>query len=296
MENEVNQRLEELYNALERKLPRNNAQVRRAVERTRLTVADILAKHTSSDGTIPRSRIVAIQRDLEKLDGEIYRYLRDEIRTILEETAEDSTVGLVEIILAVIGLALLIEAAKLPKSLSDVTIDLVEAIISAIAGTSYRKFIDSIANSAFNRKGEDEKSLNDRIWAIAVSLRKEVEKEIRKRIQKGENISDILQSVDRTYNTFDWRLDTLVETETMYVMRHAVAKFAEKSGIVKALKIVDFTHGDPKVHKRHKCYVYAHADEHGMGDGVYPVSTRKIRNPHPRCRSMLLLVLADDLK
>lgn len=295
MENEINEVLEEIYETLERSLPRKNAQVFRSVDRSRLAIADILAKYTSSDGTIPRSKINAVLRDIRAMEGAAYRDLRTELDSVLSTTAQDTTVTLAEAIVAIIGVALLIETLGLPVALADLPVGVAEAIFSAMTGSTYAEHTTKATRSAFNRRDGDEKVLIDRLRKVITDLRKDVEVTLRENIRKGEGTTTILRNIDRNFSEFKWRLDTIVETEAMYVMRQAVADYADKSGLVKALKIVDFPHGDPKEHKRHKCYVYAHQDEHGLGTGVYPIGTRKIRNPHPRCRSALFFVLIDEL-
>lgn len=296
MENEINEEIEEIFDKLERSLPKKNTQVVRAVERSRLLIADILAKYTGSDGKIPRNRLSTVLNDLAKLEGEIYRNLRDELRVILTQTSEQATLGIAEAVVTIIGLATLIEIAGIPEAISDLTVGVVEAIFSALTGSTYRKYTDSAILSAFNRIGEDDLVLSDRLRNIARTIRKEIETTLRQSIRKGEGTAEILRKVDGAYSDLDWRLDTLVETEAMYVMRQVVAKFGEESGLVSAVKIVDFPHGKPGEHERHKCHIYANRDEHGLGKGVYPIGTRKIRNPHPRCRSRLLYVLVNELK
>lgn len=295
MENELNAKLVEIFESVERSLSRKNAQVRRAVDRTRLMIADILAKYTGSDGKIPRNRINAVLKDLSSIDGEIYRSLRTELSSVLEDVSDTSTVGVAEAVLAVVGVAALIEALNLPVTLAELTVGIAEALFSALTGSTYRKYKESAILSAFNRVGEDGLILNDRLKRLSHQLRKEIETTLRQSIRNGEGTAEILRKIDRKYTELDWRLDTIVESESLFVMRQVNAKFAEESGLVKALRIVDFPHGSPGEHARHKCAIYANSNEHGLGDGVYPIGTRKIRNPHPRCRSILLFVLVDGI-
>lgn len=296
MEQEINEGLEELFEQIERSLPRRNAQVRKAVDRARLSIADILAKYTDSNGTIPRSKVNAVLRDLAAVEGEIYRNLRNEMAVVVEDVGEETVTELSELILAVIGVAALIKVAGLPKDFANLSVGAAESVFGALTGKTIREFVEAMVSSTFNRRGSDQKRLNDRLRRIARVLRKEIEVTLRESIRNGEGTTDILRKVERKFSDLDWQIDTLVETESLYTMRQSVARFAEESGIVAALKIVDFPHGDIREHMRHKCYIYANSDEHGLGKGVYPIGTRKIRNPHPRCRSMLLFVLKDEFK
>lgn len=296
MEQEINEGLEELFEQIERSLPRRNAQVRKAVDRARLSIADILAKYTDSNGTIPRSKVNAVLRDLAAVEGEIYRNLRNEMAVVVEDVGEETVTELSELILAVIGVAALIKVAGLPKDFANLSVGAAESVFGALTGKTIREFVEAMVSSTFNRRGSDQKRLNDRLRRIARVLRKEIEVTLRESIRNGEGTTEILRKVERKFSDLDWQIDTLVETESLYTMRQSVARFAEESGIVAALKIVDFPHGDIREHMRHKCYIYANSDEHGLGKGVYPIGTRKIRNPHPRCRSMLLFVLKDEFK
>lgn len=296
MEQEINEGLEELFEQIERSLPRRNAQVRRAVDRARLSIADILAKYTDSNGTIPRSKVNAVLRDLAAVEGEIHRNLRNEMAVVVEDVGEETVTELSELILAIIGVAALIKVVGLPKDFANLSVGAAESVFGALTGKTIREFVEAMVSSTFNRRGSDQKRLNDRLRRIARVLRKEIEVTLRESIRNGEGTTEILRKVERKFSDLDWQIDTLVETESLYTMRQSVARFAEESGIVAALKIVDFPHGDIREHMRHKCYIYANRDEHGLGKGVYPIGTRKIRNPHPRCRSMLLFVLKDEFK
>lgn len=295
-EKAVNEALTEIYETLERSLPRKSAQVARSVERSRLLVADVLAKYADKDEIIPRNKVNAVLSEIVALEPEIYKYLRDELRTILQEVAEESTITLSEAILAIYGANVLADFLGLPASVLKLPLELTEFLFNLLSQSSYRKHAESAVESSFNRKGEDGLQLNDRLRNIALVLRDEVSKTLRKSIQNGEGTSDMIRKVAQAFKGLAWRLTTVVETESLYVMRQATAKFAEVSGMVEALKIVDYPHGDSVAHERHKCYIYAHSNEHGLGDGVYPVGTRKIRNPHPRCRSTLHFVMTDKFK
>jgi len=296
LEQEINEGLEELFEQIERSLPRRNAQVRKAVDRARLSISDILAKYTDSNGTIPRSKVNAVLRDLAAVEGEIYRNLRNEMAVVVEDVGEETVTELSELILAAIGVAALIKVAGLPKDFANLSVGAAESVFGALTGKTIREFVEAMVSSTFNRRGSDQKRLNDRLRRIARVLRKEIEVTLRESIRNGEGTTEILRKVERKFSDLDWQIDTLVETESLYTMRQSVARFAEESGIVAALKIVDFPHGDIREHMRHKCYIYANSDEHGLGKGVYPIGTRKIRNPHPRCRSVLLFVLKDEFK
>lgn len=294
---QLNRELTNLYEALEETLPRNNNRVIRVADRSRLTVSDILSKYANADGKIPKGKMSAVIKEVESVEGEIYRDIRVELQAVLQGYADSTAVGIAEAILLTLGVASLIEFTKLSGSIATEGVDLASTMFNVLTGSTYKGFADSTRESAFNRKGtEDDKRLNDRLKGISKALRDEITDTLRKSIRNGEVTTEITRKVGRKFKDLSWRLKTIVETEALFVMRHGISKFAELSGVAKGLKIVDYPHGDPKAHRRHECYIYNNRDEHGLGEGVYPVGTKKIKNPHPRCRSTLHIILKDSLK
>lgn len=290
-ERQFNAKLDELLETIENVLPKRYGQLTRASERARLTVEDILAKYADADGVIPRSKQGAVIRDLQRIEGQIYRDIRSELQVVFNSTAETTAMGLSLAVNTAIDTATLLAVAGIAKALADAGL-----LFPALIGVSTDEFIRDLAKTPFARKDGDGLQLNDRLRDISRVITREVSSTLRKSIRNGEVTSSMNRKVQRDFNSLAWRLKTIVETEILYVMRQGIAKFAELSGIVKGLKIRDYPHGKPGEHQRHKCFIYAHADEHGMGLGVYPVTTRKIRHPHPRCRSTLHLVFVDKLR
>lgn len=289
-EKKFNASIDELLENLENTLPRKYGHLTRAADRARLTVEDILAKYADANGIIPRSKQGAVIRDLQRIEGEIYRNIRDELQVMFNSTAEATAMGLSFAVASAIDTAALLAVAGIAKALAETPL-----LFGALIGKSTDEFIRDLAKTPFNRKDDDGLRLNDRLRDISRVITRQVSSTLRKSIRNGEVTSRMNRKVQRDFNSLAWRLKTIVETEVLYVMRNGIAMFAELSGIAKGLRIKDYPHGKPGEHERHKCYEYAHSDEHGLGRGVYPVSTRKIRHPHPRCRSTLHLVLVDKL-
>jgi hypothetical protein len=290
-EKQFNAQLDELLENLENTLPRKYGQLTRAADRARLIVEDILAKYADSTGRIPRNKQGAVIRDLQRVEGQIYRDVQAELQVMFNATAEATAMGLSTAVATAIDLTALATVAGIAKALADMAY----TVFTALLGKGTEEFIRDIAKTPFNRKDDDGLRLNDRLRDIARIIIRQVSGTLRKSIRKGEVTSDMNRKVARDFDSLAWRLKTIVETEVLYVMRNGIATFAELSGIAKGLRIKDYPHGKPGEHVRHKCYIYAHADDHGLGKGVYPVGTRKIRHPHPRCRSTLHLVLKDRL-
>src|SRR5690606_15438502 len=193
-------------------LPRRNAQVRKAVDRARLSISDILAKYTDSNGTIPRSKVNAVLRHLAAVEGEIHRNLRNEMAVVVEDVGEETVTELSELILAVIGVAALIKVAGLPKDFANLSVGAAESVFGALTGKTIREFVEAMVSSTFNRRGSDQKRLNDRLRRIARVLRKEIEVTLRESIRNGEGTTEILRKVERKFSDLDWQIDTLVET------------------------------------------------------------------------------------
>ncbi|PAE24074.1 hypothetical protein [Bacillus sp. 7894-2] len=290
-ERKFNAQLDELLEQIENTLPRKYGQLTKAADRARLTVEDVLAKHADLNGIVPRNKQGAVIREVQRIEGEIYRSIQTELQLVFNSTAEATLMGLSTAIATALNVTALLAVAGLAKALADMTL-----LLPSLLGKSTDAFIRDLARTPFNRKDSDGLKLNDRLRDIARLLTREVSSTLRTSIQKGEVTSQMNRKVARSFKTLDWRIKTIVETEVLYLMRNGIALFAEYSGIAKGLRIVDYPHGKPGEHERHKCHIYAHADEYGMGEGVYPVTTRKIRHPHPRCRSTLHLVLHDKLR
>jgi hypothetical protein len=288
---QFNAQLDELLENLENTLPRKYGQLTRAADRARLNVEDILAKYADSQGKIPRNKQGAVINDLQRVEGQIYRDISAELQMMFNATAEATAMALSLAVSTAINTTALLSVAGLAKAYADA----VALLFSALIGKGTEEFIRDIAKTPFNRRDSDGLRLNDRLRDISRTIIRQVSSTLRKSIRNGEVTSSMNRKVARDFNSLAWRLKTIVETEVLYVMRNGVATFAELSGIAKGIRIKDYPHGKAGEHERHKCYEYAHKDEHGLGEGVYPVGTRKIRHPHPRCRSTLHLVLNDKL-
>lgn len=291
----ANEALTRLAESVDNVLPRRNNQILRTLSNHRLTISDILAKYVV-DGKIPKGNLTKLLNELNAVEAEMYRNLRSDLQSVVKGITEQSTATLTGPIITAIGIPALMSFIGIESANVLTT----EALFSAVVGIGVLDFITSIVTSTFNRTGDDGKKLNDRLRAITSLLMNEVRTLLRKTIGQGEDPAVIVRELNRVFDENDWRVSTIVETEALFAMRQSIAKFAETSGAVKALKIIDFPHGHEHehgdhYHYRHKCYIYAHSDEHGLGKGVYPVTTRKIRNPHPQCRAIIHFVLVDEL-
>lgn len=298
VETRINDTIDEMMEAYENTLARKSNEAMRAFSHSRLLISDILAKHTDSLGKIPKEKATQVLRELAQIEGEAYRDLRVYVQSTAYVDAEKSVITFLEILIAAIGVVVLAEIISIPKDVVDAGIS-PAILLFYLAEMSVTDLASSLVTSMFSRKGDDGLNLYDRLRNISAALRVEVVNHARDGIRKGVPTSEIMRNIEHKVNDFKWRIKTIIQTELMYAQRNLTAKFGEfgeKFGMVAGLRITDHPHGSPTEHARHKCYVYARADEHGLGRGVYPVKTRKIRNPHPQCRSTLHFVMVDKFR
>lgn len=298
VESRINKAIDEMMESYHNTLARKNNEAFRAFTQARLNMVHTLAKYTDDTGRIPKEKIKPVINEIMAVEGVMYRDLRSYLQNTAYRDSEETLLTLVEVLIAVIGIATLAEILGIPKDVVDKGVD-ASLIVAYLSGVSVTTLANSLVTSMFNRKGVDGADLYDRLRKVSTSFRIEIVREVRESIRKGLPTSEIIRNIERKISEFKWRIDTIVETEFMYVQRSAVGKvaeFGEKFGFIVGLRIVDYPHAPMREHVRHKCYLYARQNEHGLGRGVYPVTTRKIRNPHPRCRSTLHFVMARRFK
>lgn len=289
-EKQINDKLVTMQEDMEKRIPAYTRQVKQAFDLARARVSDILVKYVKN-GNLPKNRIPAINRELSAVEAALYRDLLSQTTIFIEDVAKDAGEGLNEALVVAIGATAFVALQEEEEGSEALS---AAGLLLAI-GIGLLAFIKSVLGTVLGRRGDDGLDLRDRLRKLASSVMADVIKSLRKSNKTGEDYATIQQNIALIFGDLEWRVSRIVETEAPVAYRTAVAKAAERSGLVEALKIIDFQHGDPAVHRTHKCYAYARADEHGMGKGVYPVSNRKIRNPHPQCRARLVFVLKEGV-
>lgn len=274
-EKTLERRLRALYEDFFARQPQANRRVAKALETAQLRTTALIAEY-SEDGKLTQKSLRRLLTELEAVERQLSTDLRALMQAELRKAIEEAGIGLNEVLIAAGVVAVLADEEQEH-----------DGILTAL-GIGLLALITFVLGATFRRKGDDDKSLPDRLNYLAADLRSELERELRR--ARG-NVAKALKANEQVFKDARWRVDTLVETETSYAFRRAVVRASETSGAVEALKIIDFPHGKPAEHRRHKCYIYAHEDAHGLGTGVYPLGTRKILNPHPRCRSAIIPVL-----
>ena len=286
--------MDDLLRSTENQIPTALQKTLRALGGIRLSVADVLAKYTDDSGKIPKNKAGAVVNELNStVQREVYTTITAELKDRFRNTSENTAIGIALAFRAGIDTATLLSIAGVTDATVSFSEELLKFVLSALMRRPTKGFIDNLALSPFNRVDSDGKRLSDRLREVASRLMSELAETLRKSIRKSEVTPTILRKMQKDFRNLADRTKLILETEMLYVMRNGIATFAEYSGVVKALRIQDYPHGKPGEHERHKCYIYAHRDEYGLGMGVYPVKTRKIRHPHPNCRSTLHLIFKE---
>lgn len=287
-EKQINDAIVEMQEAMERRIPAYSRQVKQAFDLARARVSDIIVKHVK-DGKVPKNRVNAINRELSGVEAALYRDLLSQTTIIIEDTVKDAGEGLNKALVVAIGVTALY--AMRDEEEGSETLSAAGFLLAL--GIGLLALIKSVLGTVLGRSGDDGLDLRDRLRKLAADIIADVKKTLRQSNNTSEDYANVQRSVAQIFGDVEWRIDRIVDTEVAVAHRTAIAKAAESSGLVAALKIIDFPHGNN--HESHKCYEYARSNEHGMGRGVYPVSTRKIRNPHPQCRSRLVLVMKEGV-
>lgn len=238
---------------------------------------------------------------LDRLEGRIYATYSQSLRSELETAVHASATNLSDALIAAIGPVAVAELVGIQSAMSAAEMArtgiLTGLVFALLFGIGIAEFVDELVESIMNRTSRNTPegpsySTKQRIRQFARQLALEATKVIRQGIRGDSTDGDIARAIGKVYLEADWRVKRLVETETLTAYRTSIAELAGKSSLFENVKIIDFGIGHEHTHPRHRCYKYARADEHGLGPGIYPPTVRKIRNPHPQCRSILVPVLS----
>lgn len=289
-EKRINDKLVKLQKDMEKKIPTYTKQVTKAFDLARARVSDIIVKYVK-DGTVPKNRINALIRELSAVEASLYRDLLSLTTIVIEGVARDAGEGINGALVVAIGATTLLALREEEDGAKAIS----AAGYMLALGTTLLLLIKKVLETVFGRRGDDGLNLRNRLRKLAADVIADVQKSLRKSNKTGEDYADIQRNVAQIFGDVEWRVSRIVDTEASVAYRTAVSKAAQESGLVKAVKIIDFPHGAPGEHEKHKCHILANRDAHGMGKGVYPVSNLEVRNPHPQCRSRLVLVMKEGV-
>lgn len=262
---EFNKALVKIAYAFEKLNAKQVASLAREFMRLRFELLEMLDEY-AVDNEIQRRRLNALLRDLEVYEKSVRKQLGTSFANMIEETAKWTTAEL-----AAAGL----------------TVDVTSKFIN-----------DHIVRYEMNRKWTDGLVLSDRVWHLSGDLRDELSKTIRNGVIQGNSVSQLTSAIKQVHENETWKVRRVAISESNNAHRAATLYNGQKSGVVKAFKLID--HDGHKNHKKHACYPLAHRDDYGLGPGVYPkdISSEmfaKLTSPHPQCTSYLEYVIDEEV-
>lgn len=235
------------------------------VSRIRMEIYEILEAYETKDGTISKSRIESLIRQLNNVELGVYNELTESMDAAIEKVATDVEKDTTKALLATLGLAAVFGAIGAKE----------------IARQS-KETIDEIIEYVKNHRGSDGLNLSDRLRAFSGLLRGEIGKEIRYAVLQGKSVKEIGEIIRKTFDKFRWHIKRIITTEIPIAVRKGISVIGGKLKIVKAVKIHD-NRGRHRNHESHECYRLAEQNVYGWGKGVYKPTDTYIFEPHPQC-------------
>jgi hypothetical protein len=227
------------------------------IARVRGDIADILAEFAGNDGTIKRQRLNRLLRELDQAEALIREYGTTAMDAIIKESAEFAAAG------ASAGLVAIGATGFATAQMERLNRDVFEYVVK--------------------RFGEDGLVLSDRVWRLSGDMRDEISKVLRADIIRGESVNTMIANIRRVHDNETWKIKRLVVTEGNTAYRAATAMNAERSDVVKAIRV----HRGRANRPEHRCTVLEQTDRHGMGAGLFLPSDSDIYNMHVNCTGYL---------
>ncbi|MEK0286557.1 hypothetical protein [Caldifermentibacillus hisashii] len=236
----------------------------REIGRIRGEIADMLADYAGADGTIKRSRLMRLLRELETVEQSLRQYGTGVLHDIIEESAD---IAIEQVRIAF--------HRVLSESLNTVSLN--------------QNVIDYVTT----RFGDDGLVLSDRIWSTSGVIRDAIATQLRSDIIKGESVGTMVRNVRKVYDNQTWMIKRLVVTESNTAYRTASCMSVERSDVIDWVRIVDNGSRHPR-HKEHMCYKLAREDRYGEGRGIFRPTDSEIYSPHVNCSSYIVPVLKSE--
>lgn len=234
------------------------------IARVRGDIADLLTDFSAADGTIKRQRLSRLLRELNEIETLVRDYGTTAMDAIIKETA-DFTTAATSAGLATVG-AKVITAAQMERMNRD------------------------IFEYVVKRFGDDGLVLSDRIWQLSGDMRDELSKVLRADILRGEAVSTMIANIRKIHDNDTWKIKRLVVTEGNTAYRTATAMNANRSEVVKAMRV----HRGKANRPNHRCTQLELEDRYGMGAGLYLPSDTEIYQMHVNCTGYLTYELNED--
>jgi len=249
----------------------NDRQVRfaiREIDRVRHDITDLLADYADkATGKITKRRLNALLRELESIEKAVRTNGMSALEDVIKESSSYTTTAVNGAMEQTLGAA----------AIAGVTLDVIDR---------------DVFRYVVNRFADDGLQLSDRVWRFAGEQRDELNRVLRSSIIRGDAMTQMIARVREVYANDTWKIERLVRTEGATAQRVGEAYYAQRSDVVKALKLHEGTCGR-KDHNRHRCHILAQEDRHGLGAGVFLPDDSEYFAPHPNCTSYYTYVLAD---
>lgn len=229
------------------------------IGRVRGEMALLLADYADGEGTVARTRLSSLMRELDGIEKQIRDSSGKALDTIITQSAEWTTTK--------------IESA------------LVETLGVAIKHSQFDRINRDVFDYVIKRYGDDGLVLSDRVWDLSAGIREDISSVLRSSIIRGEGVNTMVAKIRTVYDNDTWKIERLARTESLAAYRTATAKNAEASDVVNHVKL------NAGIKHSKKCVALAEANHYGLGRGIYPPDDHRIYSPHPNCTSYLTYVL-----
>jgi hypothetical protein len=235
------------------------------IDRTRLELIDMLTAAAKKDNTISRARLNSLLRDLDEIEAAVRKNGLDAVESAIKESAAFGTQAGEAALVGAIG-----EGAAL--------------------GVAFNRMNAEVFRYVTARFADDGLTLSDRVWQLAGDQRDKLNNVIRSGIIRGESVNTMVAAVRKVYDNETWKIRRLVVTEGNTAYRVGVTYRAQRSDVVRGLKV----HRGKADRPEHKCTVLSKEDSYGLGTGVFKPTDTEIYSIHPNCTGFLTYVLVDE--
>jgi len=277
-EKELNEILTKLYDVYLRSAARYETDVVRSIASTRSSVVDLLTEYARKDGTVNKTRMLALIRDLEAIEKQIRDVAETSLFRALEGSVDAAYADGFAAFQQALGKSMeFIETARIGQT----------AIFAPIAGQAAtpKNLATYLANEVWPQDGL---RLSDRVWNLAGEQREAISGVLRRGILRGDNTSTLVREIKGAYDIEAWKARRLALTEANVAYRTTMGYVAEQSELVKALKL------HPGLKRSEKCVAVSRRDPHGLGTGVFLPSDTYIYSIHPNCSAYTNFILIDE--
>lgn len=270
---QINKTLDELSERIYEFAKRESDRSIDKIDSIRKQINGILADYSKDDGTISKSRINTLLSELDTIEEDMYESLDSSLDQAVTNTSEQAEKDIIGALIAVLGVAAVFGGLSNRPKASEVVNEITDYVLN--------REIDGI-------------TIRTRLAAVVGVMRDELQREIRYGVHIGLSITQISRRVKTAFDRTVWQFRRIITTEIPIAFRTGIAFIGGKTGVIKAIKIID-NRGRHKYHETHECYRLAEQDKYGMGKGVYLPTDTYIFDPHPQCTAYYHYILNNDV-